>query len=254
MNAPDFKMYHPTSVLETGYDIIFFWVARMILMTGCLIGDVPFKTVYLHGLVRDAKGRKMSKSLDNNIDPLDMIKKYGADATRLSLIIGTGPGNDAKLSEDKVKGYKNFSNKIWNITRFVLSAAAGERFGSTNVPPVVYDPSFSSYSTVEAEHIKKLNDLIKEITVEMDEYKFYLVGEKIYHYIWHEFADKILEESKPILNGSDMEARTARVQFLLHIVHTILKLAHPFMPYVTEEIWQEIQANKSQLIVEEWPA
>ncbi|MEI8249210.1 MAG: valine--tRNA ligase [Candidatus Taylorbacteria bacterium] len=259
LNAPDFKMYHPTSVLETGYDIIFFWVARMILMTGCLIGDVPFKTVYLHGLVRDAKGRKMSKSLDNNIDPLDMIKKYGADATRLSLIIGTGPGNDAKLSEDKVKGYKNFSNKIWNITRFVLSAAAGERFGSTNVSPVVYDSSFTGYSAIETEHIKKLNDLIKEITAEMDEYKFYLVGEKIYHYIWHEFADKILEESKPILSGlpaqasDDMSARISRVQFLLHVVHTILKLAHPFMPYVTEEIWQEIQAKKSQLIVESWP-
>ena len=248
----DFKMFHPTSVLETGYDIIFFWVARMILMTGCLIGDVPFKTVYLHGLVRDGKGRKMSKSLDNIIDPLDMIAKYGADATRLSLIIGTGPGNDMKLSEDKVKGYKNFSNKIWNITRFILSAAVGERFGSTDVPAVVYDSTFSAWSSVDASHIKTLNDLIAEVSKEMDDFKFYLVGEKLYHYIWHELADKILEESKSILNGDDMVARTSRVQFLLHTLRTVLKLIHPFMPYVTEEIWQEI-GNTQLLIVEEWP-
>ncbi|MDD5165336.1 MAG: valine--tRNA ligase [Candidatus Pacebacteria bacterium] len=249
----DLKTFHPTSVLETGYDIIFFWVARMILMTGCLVGEVPFKTVYLHGLVRDGKGKKMSKSLGNIIDPLDMIEKYGADATRLSLIIGTGPGNDSKLSEDKVKGYKNFGNKIWNITRFILSSAAGERYGLTSVEKIAYDPQFKDWTSAESTYLKQLNDLITEITKEMEEYKFYLVGEKLYQYVWAELADKILEESKPILNGDDAEARTARVQFLLHALNTVLRALHPFMPYVTEEIWQEMNTGKSMLIVEEWP-
>ncbi|MES2314436.1 MAG: valine--tRNA ligase [Patescibacteria group bacterium] len=249
----DLKTFHPTSVLETGYDIIFFWVARMILMTGCLVGEVPFKTVYLHGLVRDGKGKKMSKSLGNIIDPLDMIEKYGADATRLSLIIGTGPGNDSKLSEDKVKGYKNFGNKIWNITRFILSSAAGERYGLTSVEKIEYDPHFKAWTPAESAYLKQLNDLVAEITKEMEEYKFYLVGEKLYQYAWHELADKILEESKPILNGEDKAVRTARVQFLLHALNTMLRALHPFMPYVTEEIWQDINRGESMLIVEEWP-
>jgi len=249
----DLKTFHPTSVLETGYDIIFFWVARMILMTGCLVGEVPFKTVYLHGLVRDGKGKKMSKSLGNIIDPLDMIEKYGADATRLSLIIGTGPGNDSKLSEDKVKGYKNFSNKLWNITRFILSSAVGERYGLAPVEKVEYDPQFKNWTPTESAYMKQLNDLVAEINKEMEEYKFYLVGEKLYQYAWHELADKILEESKPILNGEDIIARTARVQFLLHALHTLLRALHPFIPYVTEEIWQDINRGQSMLIVEEWP-
>ncbi len=262
----DLKTFHPTSVLETGYDIIFFWVARMILMTGCLVGEVPFKTVYLHGLVRDGKGKKMSKSLGNIIDPLDMIEKYGADATRLSLIIGTGPGNDSKLSEDKVKGYKNFGNKLWNITRFILSAAAGERYGKSSVEEIKFQASstklqinsnnqdtITKWGATEQAYLKQLNDLVAEITKEMEEYKFYLVGEKLYQYAWHELADKILEESKPILNGDDIVARTARVQFLLYALNTTLRALHPFMPYVTEEIWQEMNTGKSMLIVEEWP-
>lgn len=266
----DLKIFHPTSVLETGYDILFFWVARMILMTGCLVGDVPFKTVYLHGLVRDARGRKMSKSLDNIIDPLDMIKKYGADATRLSLIIGTGPGNDSKLSEDKVKGYKNFSNKIWNIARFILAVAEGERVKMIEggkpeiikVEAVNYDPDFKSWTPADLAHLKRQGELITEVTREMEEYKFYLVGEKLYHYVWHELADKILEESKPIISGNDTAAMTSRIQFLLHSLRTILKLLHPFMPYVTEEIWADAgfvdsknsnKDGKGLLMVEEWP-
>ncbi len=262
----DLKVFHPTNVLETGYDILFFWVARMILMTGCLLGDIPFKTVYLHGLVRDGKGRKMSKSLDNNIDPLDMIKKFGADATRLSLIIGTGPGNDAKLSEDKVKGYKNFSNKIWNIARFILSTAEGERHQGrtlTQIAPrsdlgvakVNYDPAFKEWSETDAGYLKRLHELTVEVTMEMDEYKFYLVGEKLYHYVWHEFADLILEESKPIIAGTDHKASVSRIQFLLHALRTSVALLHPFMPFVTEEIWGEIgKKGRDLLIVENWPS
>ena len=255
----DLKTFHPTSVLETGYDILFFWVARMVLMTGCLLGEVPFKTVYLHGLVRDGKGRKMSKSLDNIIDPLDMIKKYGADATRLSLIIGTGPGNDMKLSEDKVKGYKNFSNKIWNIARFIISTAEGERYNAPVAQQVAYDPSFTSWTSADAAHMRRLQELTAEVSKEMDEYKFYLVGEKIYHYAWHELADKILEESKPLITGNDVPAMVSRIQFLLQALSTILKLLHPFMPYVTEEIWADAgfatdtKETKGLLMVEEWP-
>lgn len=259
----DLEIYHPTAVLETGYDILFFWVARMILMTGCLIGDVPFKTVYLHGLVRDGKGRKMSKSLDNIIDPLDMIKKYGADATRLSLIIGTGPGNDLKLSEDKVKGYKNFSNKIWNIARFIISAGEGERYRRNAEDPtkgevyvvdeIKYDPEFKAWTDKDKAHAERLDSLMAEITREMEEYKLYLVGEKLYHYVWHELADVILEESKPIISGADTAAEMSRIQFLHRALRTILKALHPFMPYVTEEIWADVGEGRSLLIVEEWP-
>ena len=246
------RRFHPTTILETGSDILFFWVARMILMSTYLLGEAPFKTVYLHGLVRDGKGRKISKSLGNNIDPVDMITKYGADAVRMALIIAVGPGNDSKVDEQKIKAYKLFSNKLWNITRFILSASEGERYGLTSVSKVSFDANFKEWAPADAVYLKSLNDLVTEINIEMDEYKFYLVGEKLYHYVWHELADKILEESKPILNGDDLVARTARVQFLLHALHTSLKVLHPFMPYVTEEIWQEI--NKStMLMVEEWP-
>ena len=245
------RRFHPTTILETGSDILFFWVARMVLMSTYILGEVPFKTVYLHGLVRDGKGRKISKSLGNNIDPVDMIAKYGADAVRMALIIAVGPGNDSKVDEQKIKAYKLFGNKLWNITRFILSAAAGERFGKENVDVIKYD-SQAKFGVAEEAHLKQLNDLISEITKEMNEYKFYLVGEKLYHYVWHELADKILEESKSILNGDDTEARTARVQFLLHALHTALKALHPFMPYVTEEIWQAMN-NNSMLMMEEWP-
>ena len=254
------RAFHPTTILETGSDILFFWVARMILMSTYLLGEIPFKTVYLHGLVRDGKGRKISKSLGNNIDPVDMIIKYGADSVRMALIVAVGPGNDSKVDEQKVKAYKLFSNKIWNITRFILSAAAGERYGKGSVPKIKFDAqifndqlSINKLGTAEQAYLKQLNDLITEITKEMDEYKFYLVGEKLYHYVWHELADKILEESKPILNGEDIDARTARVQFLLYALRTTIKALHPFMPYVTEEIWQDINSSQTMLIVEEWP-
>lgn len=235
--TPDLATFHPTDVLETGYDILFFWVARMILMTGCLLDTVPFKNVYLHGLVLDKKGKKMSKSKpESNIDPLDMIAKYGADATRLSLIIGNAAGNDLKLSEDKIKGYRNFSNKLWNITRFVLTSAEGE--------------------TLEkgSEISKELKDILADVTTDIENYRLYLAAEKLYHYAWHEFADNILEESKPILaNGSDAEKK-ARKQFLLVTLVTLLKALHPFIPYVTEEIWKDMPIlDKKMLIIEEWP-
>ncbi len=232
----DLKTFHPTDLLETGYDILFFWVARMILMTGCLLDTIPFKTVYLHGLVRDGKGKKMSKSLGNIIDPLDMIEKYGADATRLSLIIGNGPGNDLKLSEDKVRGYKHFANKLWNITRFVLTTVESEVLDENTVSD------------------KELDDLLKDVTSDMENYRLYLAGEKLYHYAWHRFADEILEESKRVLKEGTVEEIKSRKQFLLYTLSKILIALHPFIPYVTEEIWKDMPIkDKKMLMIEEWP-
>jgi valyl-tRNA synthetase len=243
----DLKQYHPTNLLETGYDIIFFWVARMILMSTFLLGQVPFRHVYLHGLVRDSKGKKMSKSLGNVIDPLDMIEKYGADATRLSLIIGAAPGNDVPLAEDKVRGYKHFANKIWNISRFILTSTSDVDFSTS-----------PSLSTRDSEILASLTSTVTEVTVGIDKYNLYLSAEKIYHYIWHELADKILEESKPILGGDDAKAKYARQYVLRECLVTSLKLLHPFMPFVTETIWQHLPKNilrdeRALLMVATWP-
>lgn len=244
LTAPDLMTYHPTTVLETGYDIIFFWVARMILMSTYLLGEVPFKTVYLHGLVRDASGRKMSKSLGNIIDPLDVSKKYGADAVRMSLIMGTGPGNDSKMSEDKIKAYKNFANKLWNITRFVLSSTEG----------ITYDHTFKNFSDADKALIVERNEVIETITREMKEYKFYLVGDKIYQYAWTRFADVIIEESKAIMQNGTEEEKASRAQFLLDTLVKIVIILHPFMPFVTEEVWSLLPIeNKQLLIVTKWP-
>ncbi len=244
LNASDFKTYHPTSMLETAYDIIFFWVARMILMSTYILGEVPFKNVYFHGLVRDAQGRKMSKSLGNSLDPLELTEKYGTDAVRMSLIIGTGPGNDTKMSEDKIRAYKNYANKLWNITRFVLSSTEFTK----------YNKDFDKYTEREGVLVEEVDGLIKEITKEMEEYKFYLVSEKIYQYTWSRFADVIIEQSKEIFLSGTEEDKESRAQFLLSTLIKVLKILHPFMPFVTEEIWGLMPIeNKKLLIVEEWP-
>tara|TARA_Y100000310_G_scaffold341769_1_gene442004 strand:+ start:3685 stop:5916 length:2232 start_codon:yes stop_codon:yes gene_type:complete len=239
----DLDVYHPTAVLETGYDILFFWVARMILMSSYHLDDIPFKTVYLHGLVRDEKGQKMSKSLGNVIDPLDMTEKYGADATRLSLIIGATAGTDVKLSEDKVRGYKHFSNKLWNITRFVLSNTEG--LDSTSQPPLTKE---------DTKILEESNTFAKEVTEAIERFQLHLAGEKLYQYVWHTFADKIIEESKPILEGDDEKAKKSRQYTLYTILVLNIKLLHPFTPFVTEEIWSSLPHHKeNMLLVEKWP-
>jgi len=243
----DLETYHPTTVLETGYDILFFWVARMVLMSTFHLGQVPFKSVYLHGLVRDAKGRKMSKSLGNIINPLDMIEKYGADATRLSLIIGAAPGNDMPISEDKVRGYKHFANKIWNISRFILSGIENDT--------ITTEPKLSDR---DKEILATLSATVAETSGDIEKFQLYLAGEKIYHYVWSELADVILEESKPILQGTDTDARRARQYVLRECLITSLKMLHPFMPFVTEAIWQHLPGNirgneRDMLIVASWP-
>lgn len=235
--TPDFKTFHPTSVLETGYDILFFWVARMILMSTYLVGGIPFKTVYLHGLVRDKQGRKMSKSLGNIVDPVDLIEKFGADALRMALIVGIGPGSDNNLGEDKIKAYSKFANKIWNATRFVLEST--------------HDFDMKGDHQISPEHqtyIDEWKALMTEITKEMEDYKLYLVGEKLYHFFWHRFADILIEECKRDMNDSAKYT-------LLFLLEAQLKALHPFMPFVTEETWQLIHNGNPDklLIIEEWP-
>ncbi len=237
------KKYHPTDVLETGYDILFFWVARMILMTTYNLGEIPFKNVYLHGLVRDKKGTKMSKSLGNTIDPLDMVETYGADATRLSLVIGSAPGNDIKLSEDKIRGYRNFANKIWNISRFVMMRTED------------YDESVAEkdWSKEDKAIYEEFLEAGKEVTENLEEFRFSNSAESIYHYLWHTFADKVLEESKSVLDNE--ESKKTRQAVLRKVLLDSLKVLHPFMPYVTEEIYQRFpfSSKKETLMIEEWP-
>lgn len=239
----DLKRFHPTTVLETGYDILFFWVARMVLMSGFFLGQVPFKNVYLHGLVRDEKGRKISKSLGNVLDPVDLIDKYGADATRLSLTIGAAVGNDLKLSEQKIKGYKHFANKIWNITRFILTSVAGADLAT--------QPALTE---ADSAHIARLDEVTTHITEHIDKFRIDLAADAAYHYVWHELADVIIEESKPILAGDDAAAKLSRQWTLYHMLTTSLKLLHPFMPFVTEEIWQSLpETDSDMLMVAPWP-
>ena len=234
----DMDTFHPTDVLETGYEILFPWVARMILMTGYNLNTIPFHTVYLHGTVRDGQGRKMSKSLGNGIDPLDIAAKFGADAGRMALIVGTAPGTDSKVSEDKIKGYKNFANKIWNITRFVLDNVDEKNFENK----------------IENELTLEFKKVYEDITSDMDNYRFHLASEKIYHYIWHRFADEIIEESKKIILEGGEKAEERKTA-LVSIWTDCLKVLHPFMPFVTEEIWSMLNIkNKNLLMVEKWPS
>src|SRR3989344_4329576 len=225
------------------YEILFFWTARMILMTEFALTTVPFRTVYLTGVIRDAKGRKFSKSLGNGIDPIDIAEKFGTDAGRMSLIVGNTPGTDMRMSEDKIKGYKHFANKLWNIARFVLE----------NAEASASDPS--SFSARSRELLEQCDALTKDVTVDIEEFRIHMAAEKLYHYAWHELADKILEESKPILNGVDEAARASRARLLLTLLDRTLRLLHPFMPFITEEIWQSMPTKDAEfLMVTKWPA
>lgn len=237
----DLKTFHPTSILETGYDILFFWVARMILMSGFLLDEVPFKKVYLHGLVRDGQGRKISKSLGNNIDPLDMAAKYGMDAVRVSLIAGMAPGTDSKISEEKIRGYKNFANKIWNIARFVLENGGGS---TPNAP----------YTKEDALLATEVTEIAKNVSEHIEKFRIDLAFDILYHFIWHRFADEIIEASKPILKGAGEEEKASRQKLLYETLQCFLKLLHPFMPFVTEEIWTYLPQKETELlIVAPWP-
>lgn len=238
----DFKTYHPTTVLETGYDILPFWVARMILMSKYLLGVVPFKTVYFHGMIRTADGKKMSKSLgEKAIDPLDIIEKHGNDALRMAMIVGNTPGNDLKLDENDIRGYSKFANKVWNATRFVLEQT--KDLDMSNIENIKLDDE-------DQKSNEELENLLGEITKEMNEYRFSIVAEKLYHYFWHTFADIIIERSKKkILENSNAESAKA---ILILQLEVLIKALHPFMPFITEEVWS-IMNKKQLLMVSKWP-
>jgi valyl-tRNA synthetase len=250
IDSDDFKNFHPTDVLETAYDILFFWVARMIIMTTYVVGDIPFKNVYLHGLVLDEKGKKMSKSKGNVIDPLDMIKKYGTDATRLSLVIGSTPGNDTRLSEEKIGGYKNFVNKLWNISRFIITnyempRSSDQQITTANAGPANYEIDNGKLTIADKWILDKIKNLINDVTDDLDNYRFSQAGEKLKSFTWDDLADWYLEVSKFETDGE-------KSNILSFILTNILKLWHPFIPFVTEKIW-EILGYES-LIISKWPA
>lgn len=241
--SSDFNSFHPTSVMETGYDILFFWVARMILMTTYAMGQIPFETVYLHGLIRTRDGRKMSKSdPETMIDPLDMIAKYGADALRLSMIVGQSPGNDSRLYEEKIAGYRNFINKIWNASRFVLMQC--EQAG---VDPKKMENGkwkIDNLSIADQALLCGIDRLIVDVTKGLEEYRLSDTGDRLYSFVWDFYCDWYLELSKG-------EANCA---VLVHGLRTILQLLHPYCPYVTEELWAQVAAEGSpSLIIAPWP-
>jgi valyl-tRNA synthetase len=206
-------------------------------------GNLPFSTVYLHGLVTAKDGKKMSKSKGNVISPLELSDKYGTDALRMGLIIGNTPGTTTALYEEKIKAYKLFCNKIWNVTRFVLENTEG------------IDPASTPTLEKDKMLIEELQSITKDVTADIEGYRFYMAGEKLYHYVWHRFADQILEESKPILKAGSVEEMASRKAALLAILKTSLTLLHPFMPYVTEEIWKDVPGEKASLLmIEKWPS
>jgi valyl-tRNA synthetase len=261
-NTPDLQTYHPTDVLETGYDILFFWVARMILMTITLTGQIPFRKVLLHGIVRDAEKKKMSKSKGNVIDPLDMTAKYGTDALRLALVFNTAPGTDMAMSEDKVRGMKYFVNKLWNIARYVITntsvsnPSAGGLFHRLLHKPANFGGQEISNPEAKTEADKeilaKLAEITKQVTKDLDNFLLHEAAQEIYQFTWHEFADKYIEVSKKQLRDETLRENTERI--LICVLEQTLKLLHPFTPFVTEEIWGRLpgRGRRSLLMVEKW--
>ena len=240
----DLKYFYPTDVLVTGYDIIFFWVIRMIFSGYEQMGERPFKTVLFHGLVRDSKGRKMSKSLGNGIDPLEIIDQYGADALRLTLITGNAPGNDMRFYYERVEASRNFANKIWNASRFIMM----------NVPEEGLQVTDPVLQPVDKWILSKLNALIKDATENMDHFELGIAVQKVYDFIWDEFCDWYIEMVKPRLyNTDDQESKNAALWTLKTVLLNALKLLHPYMPFITEEIFCTLQSEEESIMISSWP-
>lgn len=239
----DLEYFYPTNVLVTAYDIIFFWVARMIFSGIENMGEVPFSEVLIHGLVRDSQGRKMSKSLGNGFDPLEIIDKYGSDTLRFSLATGIAPGSDTRYSEEKVESCRNFMNKLWNASRFLIMNMEGKE---------LKDISELKKLPVDKWILTKLQGLIKEVTINLNKYEIGLAAGKIYDFVWSDFCDWYIEMEKPLLYGDNEKLKIHALSMLSYVLETVLKLLHPFVPFVTEEIFQILHPDKA-LIVEEWP-
>ena len=243
----DFEKFYPTTVMETGWDILFFWVARMIMLGIYVTGKVPFEHVYLHGLVRDKDRQKMSKSKGNVIDPLGVVENYGADALRMALVFGVSAGNDIVISEDKIRAHRNFANKIWNASRFVMMNL-GEGF----VPGVI---DLEKISPADKTILARVEEAGKTLTKHLESFDFHLGAEEIYQFFWHEFCDKYLEEIKPVFaEGADEEIKNNTKQVLFKVWLTSIKYLHPFVPFVTEAVYQMSPAKaKEFLMIEDWP-
>jgi len=243
--TPDLDYFFPTDVLVTGYDIIFFWVVRMVFSSIEQMGEVPFKDVFLTGLVRDSQGRKMSKSLGNGIDPLDIIDEYGADALRFTLVTGNSPGNDMRFYVERVEANRNFANKLWNATRFVLMNLQEDK----------------SHEGLEMDKLEeedkwilsRLNKVIKEVSENLDKYEIGFGAQRIYDFIWDEYCDWYIEMVKSRLYGNNEESKLVAEKVLVYVLKDVLKILHPFMPFITEEIWQHLPGTKDPLILTEWP-
>lgn len=242
--TPDLEYFFPTDVLVTGYDIIFFWVIRMVFSSLYNMGKVPFKDVYFTGLIRDSQGRKMSKSLNNGIDPLEVIDQYGADALRFTLVTGNSPGNDMRFYMERVEANRNFANKLWNATRFIFMNLDEDNI--KNIDDLELE-------NVDKWIISRANNLIKNVDENIDKYEIGLAADKIYDFVWNEFCDWYIELVKTRLYNSDLERSIKAQSTLIHVLDIILKLLHPFMPYITEEIYSIMPNKKDMLINETWP-
>jgi len=241
----DLKYFYPTDVLVTGYDIIFFWVIRMIFSGYEQMGERPFKTVLFHGLVRDSQGRKMSKSLGNGIDPLEIIDQYGADALRLTLITGNAPGNDMRFYYEKVEANRNFANKVWNASRFIMMNMEGKK---------ITVPAASELEPVDKWILSKCNTLVKDVTENMENYDLGIAVQKVYDFIWDEFCDWYIEMVKPRLyNSDDAKSQNAALYTLKSVLIDALKLLHPYMPFITEEIFCTLQSEEESIMISRWP-
>ena len=242
-DTEDLRYFYPTTVMETGYDIIFFWVARMIMMGLECVGDIPFHYVYLHGMVRDEQGRKMSRSWGNVIDPLEVIESHGSDALRFTLMTASTPGNDTRLSLQKVEAARNFANKIWNAARFVIGNVSMD-YGSTSGPVDSLTRRLSDLALPDRWILSRHNQLVINVNRLMERYQFGEAGRQIHEFLWGEFCDWYIEISKLRLYGQDEQARDATRRVLVHVLERTLRLLHPFMPFVTEEIWQNLTGGE----------
>ncbi|MBO6164172.1 MAG: class I tRNA ligase family protein, partial [Lachnospiraceae bacterium] len=243
--TPELEYFYPTDVLVTGYDIIFFWVIRMVFSGYEQTGVSPFHTVLIHGLVRDSQGRKMSKSLGNGIDPLEVIDKYGADALRMTLVTGNAPGNDMRFYWERVEASRNFANKVWNASRFIMMNTEGVDTSAVEL---------SDLEDADKWILSKVNRLAKEVTENMDKYELGIALQKVYDFIWEEFCDWYIEMVKPrFYNAEDERSKAAACWTLTTVLIQALKLLHPYMPFITEEIFCNLQSEEESIMISSWP-
>ena len=246
-DTPELHAYYPTSVLVTGFDILFFWVARMIMMGLKFMGDIPFKEVYIHALVRDEQGRKMSKSLGNAIDPLVMIEKYGTDAFRFTLTAFAAQGRDISLSERRIEGYRNFCNKIWNATRFILMNMEDFNWREHQL-------NFKDLELADRWILSRVNQVTQTVDKALSEYRFNEVAHVLYDFVWHEFCDWYIEIVKSrLFNKNDIDSRATALCVLAYVMEKCMRLLHPIMPFITEEIWQKFSSGGKSVMISPYP-